>query len=99
VFAEPSFDVTGVDPDDASIVMGNSVSESLKKKPKLVHLESDALPFNDKSFDLVTSKSVLERVVNKPKYLEEALRILKTRGSFYIAYNCNKWFYLEYHSL
>lgn len=99
VFQAAGYDAWGVDPDSVSIGMGKNAITERGHVANLLELNSTDLPFQNASFDLVLSKSVLEHVEDKRKYVSEAIRVLKPGGVFYIAYNCNKYFYLEHHSL
>ncbi len=99
VFQAAGYDTWGVDPDAVSIGMGKNAMTKRGHVANLLDLNSTDLPFESATFDLVLSKSVLEHVEDKRKYVSEAMRVLKPGGVFYIAYNCNKYFYLEHHSL
>jgi ubiquinone/menaquinone biosynthesis C-methylase UbiE len=97
VFGEKGYEVFGVDPDIDSVNMAKL--RNCNSNVSFHLLENDVLPFEDNKFDIITSKSVIEHVENKEKYFDEVVRVLKDDGIFYIAYNCNKWFYLEHHAL
>lgn len=43
-------------------------------------LENNALPFEDQSFDIVFSKSVIEHIRNPDKFVKEVYRVLKSEG-------------------
>ena len=45
-------------------------------------LEKESLPFDDNTFDIVYSKSVLEHVFNTSNFISEAKRVLKPGGLF-----------------
>lgn len=47
---------------------------------KVCDIESDQLPFEDESFDIVYSKSFVEHLSDPGKYFEQALRVLKPGG-------------------
>jgi SAM-dependent methyltransferase len=44
-----------------------------------------ALPFRDRSFDLVLSHAVIEHVADAPLYLRECARVLAPRGHVYLS--------------
>jgi len=47
---------------------------------KVGNVEKNALPYDDNTFDIVYSKSVLEHLICPEKYMEEAYRVLKPNG-------------------
>jgi SAM-dependent methyltransferase len=55
------------------------------KNVTFVEGSAEIIPFPDASFDLVISNGVFNLIVDKAKALEEALRVLKPNGRFYIA--------------
>ncbi len=61
---------------------------------------SDALPFPDKSFDIVFSSEVIEHVPidQRRQYFKEFRRVMKDNGAGYISFP-NFWFPLEPHYL
>jgi len=99
VFEAAGFCAGGVDPDGTSISMGLNAKTVTGAKLNIQQIISNDIPFKDGEFDIVLSKSALEHVEDKKKYVSEAIRVLKPGGIFYIAYNCNRYFYLEHHSL
>lgn len=55
------------------------------KNVSFVEGSAEKIPFPDESFDAVISNGVLNLVIDKAGALEEALRVLKPNGRFYIA--------------
>ena len=55
------------------------------KNVTFVEGSAEKIPFPDESFDVVISNGVLNLVVDKAGAVEEALRVLKPNGRFYIA--------------
>jgi SAM-dependent methyltransferase len=49
---------------------------------KACDLEREKIPFDDNTFDVVYSKSVLEHVKNTDNFVSESLRVLKPGGKF-----------------
>ena len=56
---------------------------------KMSDIEKDGLPFKDKSYDFVFSKSVIEHFYNPDKLMIEAKRVLKPEGT--IITMCPSW--------
>lgn len=50
-----------------------------------VQLDGEALPFADKSFDIVVSNHVIEHMANAALHLSEIRRVLKDAGIVYLA--------------
>jgi SAM-dependent methyltransferase len=57
----------------------------------------DKLPFKNNSFDLIISLAVIEHIENVSNYMEQAFRVLKPNGLFYLSTPnfkyCYKTFY------
>jgi 2-polyprenyl-3-methyl-5-hydroxy-6-metoxy-1,4-benzoquinol methylase len=49
---------------------------------KLCNMESDEIPYQDDTFDIIYSKSVIEHVVNSENFVNESMRVLKPGGLF-----------------
>jgi SAM-dependent methyltransferase len=49
-------------------------------KIKTCDIENEFLPYEDESFDIVYSKSLLEHLYYPEKYMKEAYRVLKPNG-------------------
>jgi len=47
-----------------------------------INFETDAFPFEDASFDIVTAVSVLEHLFSPEVFLKEIIRVLKPGGAF-----------------
>lgn len=47
---------------------------------KLADLESERIPFEDETFDVIFSKSVIEHFLNPEKFTKECYRVLKKGG-------------------
>jgi SAM-dependent methyltransferase len=52
---------------------------------RFVQIDSEALPFEDGSFDLVLSHHVLEHVPDQRRHLDEIWRVLRSDGVCYLA--------------
>lgn len=84
--AEEAEFVVGIDPidrfRDAGIRLGHE-----RAQPNLAFARADgmALPFRDRSFDLVLSHAVIEHVSDAPRYLDECARVLKRDGTMYLS--------------
>lgn len=83
-FQELVADYTGID-------ISQSVA-SHYNKPFFVG-SAEALPFEDNSFDVVWSITVLEHIPDPQKALEEMRRVLKPGGLLYLhpAWHCRPW--------
>jgi SAM-dependent methyltransferase len=78
--------VEGVDGDERAIGFCRSRGESN------VHLlESDDLPFEDESFDLVTAFDVLEHIADDRGALAEIRRVLRPGGTLMITVPAYQW--------
>lgn len=73
-FKELGLDVVGVDISPEAVEFENDLDV------KLCDVESEKLPFNDDSFDVIYSKSFIEHLYYPEKFLEEAYRVLKPGG-------------------
>jgi len=70
----------------------NSVSEKFSKISfKKSNIEEEGLPYEDESFDIVFSKSVIEHFYDPSNYISEAYRVLK-KGGLLITM-CPSWEY------
>jgi ubiquinone/menaquinone biosynthesis C-methylase UbiE len=61
--------------------------------PNLTNSDALNTPFDDNTFDLVISTSVIEHIKDYPSYLKEIYRILKKGGFAYIQTNNRFWPY------
>jgi SAM-dependent methyltransferase len=50
-----------------------------------VRADGMALPFADRSFDMVLSHAVIEHVADAPRYLRECARVLRPGGTMYLS--------------
>ncbi len=69
--------VTGADVDDRRAVQKSSL--------KFVLLDSEVLPFDNGSFDIVISNHVIEHLPYQAVHLREIRRVLRDRGVAYVA--------------
>jgi ubiquinone/menaquinone biosynthesis C-methylase UbiE len=76
-------------------MIGVEISTYAAKRAKkltgkeIIVASAEALPFRDKSFDLVTALEVVEHLVEAPQHLQETHRVL-TRGGTYFASSPNR---------
>jgi ubiquinone/menaquinone biosynthesis C-methylase UbiE len=79
-FAEEARFVVGIEPGDRFRDVGTRLArEKGVANVRFAYGDGTALPFRDRSFDLILSHSVIEHVANPLEYLREARRVL-TRG-------------------
>lgn len=78
ILAKDAISVTGVDISDETINYAQSNFSS--KNTNFLKIENEKLPFEDNSFDLVTSFQVIEHVFHLKNYLHEIKRVLKPGG-------------------
>lgn len=76
VISESAASIIGVD------VSPNSIAEAKRRHTHLrfEQVDGSTLPFEDSSFDLVTSFQVIEHVANVPAFLFEIRRVLRPGG-------------------
>lgn len=80
-FANAGMNVTAVDlADEFPAELRNSRKSQREIFYGGINLESDILPFENDSFDVVFSKSVLEHLQNPEHYIKESKRVLKSGG-------------------
>ena len=81
-------EVYGVDIDEESLLLATEKQIKTFK----VDLNRDRLPFEDNTFDLVTSFDVIHYLVNTDNLISEAYRVLKPGGYFIITtFNLASW--------
>ena len=84
--AEHADDVIGIDPIDRFSGAGAVLARE-RGLTGLRFLRADgmALPFRDRTFDLVLSHAVIEHVADAPRYLRECRRVLRPGGHLYLS--------------
>jgi SAM-dependent methyltransferase len=84
--AEEAFAVVGIDPaerfQDAGVRLGR---ERGLRNLHFALADGMALPFADRTFDLVLSHAVIEHVADAPLYLRECARVLAPGGYLYLS--------------
>jgi SAM-dependent methyltransferase len=84
--AEEAVAVVGIDPaerfQDAGVRLGR---ERGLRNLHFALADGMALPFRDRSFDLVLSHAVIEHVADAPLYLRECARVLSRDGRVYLS--------------
>ena len=84
--AEEAAAVVGIDPverfQDAGVRLGR---ERAMRNLHFALADGMALPFRDRSFDLVLSHAVIEHVADAPLYLRECARVLAPGGRVYLS--------------
>ncbi|NJK40809.1 MAG: class I SAM-dependent methyltransferase [Acaryochloridaceae cyanobacterium SU_2_1] len=82
------YDVWGVEPETWKLeFFKKKVTDSGYSSEFLTHMISgkgEALPFEDNSFDLITSYQTLEHVESVSQCLQEMMRVLRPNGTLYI---------------
>jgi SAM-dependent methyltransferase len=73
-FKELGLDVVGIDISPEAANFDNDLDV------KICDVENERLPFEDNTFDVIYSKSFIEHLYYPERYLEEALRVLKSGG-------------------
>ena len=73
-FKELGLDVKGIDLSPEAPKFNKNI------EIKVGNVEDDLLPYEDESFDIVYSKSVLEHLYYPERYIKEAYRVLKPNG-------------------
>ncbi len=79
-------DAQGVDADEQAVAFCHARGER-----RVSRLESNALPFADASFDLVTTLDVLEHIDDDRAALAEIARVLKPGGRMVATVPANPW--------
>ena len=81
-FAEEARFVVGIEPGDRFRDVGTRLArEKGVRNVTFANADGTALPFADRTFDLVLSHSVIEHVANPLEYLREARRVLAPGGA------------------
>lgn len=86
----------GCDIDGKEVKASKEFLRLLKIKTKIILYDGRRLPFEDNSFDIVTSIEVTEHVANPELMLKEIRRVLKPDGILHIT-TANKWWPIEPH--
>lgn len=82
-FAKDGFDVSGIDPAEASIAAAQAHAVAQGLEIYYQAARGEALPFEDASFDIVACCDVLEHVDRPAAVILEAARVLKRGGVFF----------------
>ena len=77
------YDAVGVEPWDGAREMSAALSERLRVDLDIRKGTAEELPFDDRSFDVVISTSVLEHVDDLDAAVSEAFRVLRPGGVFW----------------
>lgn len=83
VLREDGYDAVGVDPSPDALGAAQAIKAQAGLDARVVEGSAETLPFEDESFDLVLSLSVLEHVDDPAVATAEAARVLKPGGGFY----------------
>jgi SAM-dependent methyltransferase len=84
--AEHADDVVGIDPIDRFSRAGVLLArERGLRRLHFVRADGMALPFADRTFDLVLSHAVIEHVADAPLYLRECRRVLAAGGRIFLS--------------
>lgn len=79
-------EIIGLDISEGMLAVGRKkiAAKKLSEKIKMVQADSEALPFEDNSFDAITVAFGIRNFENLEKGLAEILRVLKPNGIFVI---------------
>jgi len=79
-------EIVGLDISEGMLAVGRKkiAAEKLSQKIKMVQADSEALPFEDNSFDAITVAFGVRNFENLEKGLAEILRVLKPKGIFVV---------------
>lgn len=80
--ARMGFDVTGLDPSEASLRIASEHAQANNLQIKYVTGTGEALPHRDNSFDAAFCCNVLEHAHDLPAVISEIARVLKPGGIF-----------------
>ena len=83
VLREDGYDAIGVDPSPDALKAAEAIRAKAALDARVIEGSAESLPFDDESFDLVISLSVLEHVGDPSIAIAEAARVLKPAGGFY----------------
>lgn len=83
--------VVGIDPNEEKVLLANelSIEKGCAKKIEFICASGNSIPYNDKTFDLIISSSVMEHISpdDLPRIFNECYRVLKPGGKFLIRYH------------
>jgi len=82
-FYRLGFKCEGIEPLEESFEASKKVFAELGVPLKLKKAAAESIPFDDNSFDLVVTNSVMEHVDDVEKSFAEISRVLKPKGAFY----------------
>jgi len=71
-------EIIGVDVEDKVVAYANKRYQ--KDNCHFIKYDGNILPFDDNSFDVITSFQVIEHIENEPAYVSEIYRVLKPGG-------------------
>jgi len=83
----------GVEPDFIAFSTVQRLFNKFYWDDRITQAFGEGLPYEDNSFDLVVSFSVLEHTKNPKKVLDEAIRVLKPKGHLYFEFPNYKSFW------
>ncbi len=84
--AEEAASVVGIDIADRFADAGTRLAAERRVcNLRFAVADGQALPFRDRSFDLVLSHAVIEHVADAPRYLRECARVLRPGGWMYLS--------------
>ena len=93
-----SYPWSGLDTPAQVTILNLSLPPSEKRDPRHIYVEGDGccLPYEDNSFDLVFSNSVIEHVGNWDRQMEFSKELVRVGKSFYLQ-SPNRHFFIEPH--
>jgi len=99
-----NIDGYGIEPDSEGFESSYKISKNLVKRNgldenRIVSAFGESIPFEDNTFDVIYSTTVLEHVQSPLTVLDEALRVLKPGGILQIVYPNYHSYYEGHYSL